>query len=109
MSREDKSGLRARAAEREPDPLEEISPDERRGAVRRPTFKAGEIILDDGRKVACIVRNVSDSGCLMKLDNADALPDYVAIRIDLDTAPRPAEIVWRSASLAGAMFVRKFS
>ncbi len=109
MSREDKSGLRPRAAEREPDPLEELSPDERRGSVRRPTFKAGEIILDDGRKIACIVRNISDSGCLMKLDNADALPDYVAIRIDLDAPPRPAEIVWRSTSLAGAMFVRKFS
>lgn len=109
MSREDKSGLRRQAAEREPDPLDEVSPDERRGAVRRPTFKAGEIILADGRKVPCIVRNISDSGCLMKLDNADALPDYVAIRIDLDTPPRPAEVVWRSTSLAGAMFVRKFS
>lgn len=109
MSRQDKAGLRARAAERESDPLEELAPDERRGSVRRPTFKAGEIILDDGRKVACIVRNISDSGCLMKLDNADALPDYVAIRIDLDAPPRPAEIVWRSTSLAGAMFVRKFS
>jgi hypothetical protein len=109
MGREDKSGLRAHAAERETDPLEEVSPDERRGSVRRPTFKAGEIMLDDGRKVACIVRNISDSGCLIKLENADALPDYVVIRIDLDAPPRPAEIVWRSTTLAGAMFVRKFS
>ncbi len=109
MSREDKSALRAKTAEQDPDPLDEVSPEERRGDIRRPTFKAGEIILDDGRKVACIVRNISDSGCLMKLDNADALPDDVAIRIDLDKPPRPAEIVWRSATLAGAMFVRKFS
>jgi hypothetical protein len=109
MSREDKSGLRARTAEQDIDPLDEVSPDERRGAVRRPTFKAGEIILDDGRKVACVVRNISESGCLMKLDNADALPDYIAIRIDLDSPPRPAEVVWRSTSLAGAMFVRKYS
>lgn len=109
MSREDKSGSRVRAARHEPDPLDEVSPDERRGAVRRPTFKAGEIVLDDGRRVACVVRNISDSGCLIKLDNADALPDYVAIRIDLDASPRPAEIVWRSTTLAGAMFVRSFS
>lgn len=109
MSRENKPGLRARAASREPDPLDEVSPDERRRDVRRPTFKAGEIILDDGRKVACIVRNISDSGCLIKLVNADALPDFVTIRIDLEAPPRAAEIVWRSASLAGAMFIRNFS
>lgn len=109
MSREDKSGSRARLAHSDPDPLDEVSPDERRGATRRATFKAGEILLDDGRKVTCIVRNISDSGCLIKLDNADALPDYVAIRIDLDAAPRPAEIVWRSSTLAGAMFVRNYS
>ncbi|MFN3958585.1 MAG: PilZ domain-containing protein [Parvularculaceae bacterium] len=109
MSREDRPNLRARPAPRDADPLDEVTPDERRRDVRRPTFKAGEIILDDGRKVPCIVRNISDSGCLMKLDNADALPDFVAIRIDLDAPPRPAEIVWRSSTLAGAMFVRKFS
>jgi hypothetical protein len=109
MSRDEKSGLRARVAQHEPDLSEEALPDERRGSVRRPTFKAGEIVLDDGRKLACIVRNISDSGCLIKLDNADALPDFVAIRIDLDASPRPAEVVWRSSSLAGAMFVRKYS
>mgnify|MGYP002777423867 FL=1 len=109
MSREDKPSLKARTAEREPDPLDEVLPDERRRDVRRATFKAGELILDDGRRIACIVRNISDSGCLMKLDNADALPDFVAIRIDLDSPPKPAEVVWRSSSLAGAMFVRKYS
>ncbi len=109
MSRQDKPGLRAKAAAREPEPLDEISPEERRESIRRPIFKAGEIVLDDGQKVPCIVRNISDSGCLMKLDNADALPDFVSIRIDLDTPPRPAEIVWRSTTLAGAMFVRKYS
>lgn len=109
MSREDKPGLRTRAARRDRDPLDEILPDERRGSVRSATFKAGEILLEDGRKLACIVRNISDSGCLMKLDNADALPEFIAIRIDLDAPPRPAEIVWRSTTLAGAMFVRKFS
>ncbi len=109
MSREDKPSLKSRAAKREPDPLDEVLPDERRRDVRRATFKAGELILEDGRRIACIVRNISDSGCLMKLDNADALPDYVAIRIDLDSPPKPAEVVWRSSTLAGAMFVRKFS
>ena len=109
MSRDHKPGLRAQTAERELDPLEDVSPEERRGALRQPSFMAGEILLEDGRKVACIVRNVSDSGCLMKLDKADALPDYVVIRLDADDTPRPAEIVWRSTSLAGAMFIPRNS
>lgn len=83
--------------------------EERRGNHRRPTFKAGEIRLEGDRSVPCIVRNVSESGCLIKVDNATALPDLVEIRIDLDKPARQAEIVWRSTTLAGAMFVRKYS
>ncbi len=109
MSNHDKPGLRARATAPERDPVDEVSPEERRTAIRRSTFKAGEIILDDGKKIACIVRNISDSGCLIKVENADTLPDLVAIRIDLDAPARSAEIVWRSTTLAGAMFVRKYS
>jgi hypothetical protein len=55
------------------------------------------------------VRNVSDSGCLIKLEQAAALPDDVEIRMDLDKPARAAEVVWRSSTLAGAMFVRKLN
>jgi hypothetical protein len=91
------------------DPIDLVNLEERRSAVRRPTFKAGEIILEDGSAFECIVRNVSESGCLIKLENANALPEDVLIRIDLDKPARRAEIVWRSTTLAGAMFVREFS
>ena len=93
----------------EPDPVDLADVEERRSTVRRPTFKAGEIVFTDGRSVACVVRNVSESGCLIKLENADVLPEVVEIRIDIDKPARTAEIVWRSATLAGAMFVRKVS
>jgi hypothetical protein len=89
------------------DPIDLVNLEERRHAVRQPTFKAGEILLEDGGVQDCIVRNVSDSGCLIKLEHANALPDEVLIRIDLDKPPRRAEIIWRSTSLAGAMFVRE--
>ncbi len=91
----------------EPDSVDLLNIDERRASVRRPTFKAAEIIASDGKTYRCVVRNISESGCLMKLDNADLLPDLIDIRIDLDKPARTAEIVWRSATLAGAMFVRK--
>ncbi|MCB2097600.1 MAG: PilZ domain-containing protein, partial [Parvularculaceae bacterium] len=65
------------------------------------------IILPDGGALDCIIRNVSDSGCLIKIENAGALPDRISVRIDLDKAARPVEIIWRSTTLAGAMFIRE--
>lgn len=91
------------------DPIDLVNIEERREAVRHPAFKAGEIVFEDGEAQDCIVRNVSDSGCLIKVEHANALPDEVLIRIDLDKPARRAEIVWRSTSLAGAVFVMELS
>ena len=54
-----------------------------------------------------MIRNISDSGCLIKLENANALPEEVLIRLERSKPPRRVEIVWRSTTLAGAMFVRE--
>ena len=89
------------------DPIDLVNLEERRGAMRQPTFKAGEVIFEDGSVQDCIVRNVSDSGCLIKLENANALPEEVSIRIERSKPARRVEIVWRSTSLAGAMFVKE--
>lgn len=110
MSNHSKSGdVRRAAADLDADVVELADITERRGAVRRPVFKAGEVILPGGAVLPCIVRNVSDSGCLIKLEQAAALPDDVEIRMDLDKPARAAEVVWRSSTLAGAMFVRKLN
>lgn len=89
------------------DPIDLVNLEERRRTTRQPTFRAGEVIFDDGSVQDCIIRNVSDSGCLIKLENANALPEEILIRIDRSKPARRAEIVWRSTSLAGAMFVRE--
>jgi hypothetical protein len=107
MSSQNKPGVTKGAARAEPDAPDLAHIDERRADRRRPTFKAGEIRIGEAKSCPCIVRNVSESGCLIKLENAQALPDLVEIRIDLDKPARQAEIVWRSTTLAGAMFIRK--
>jgi hypothetical protein len=83
-----------------------LSLEERRCALRTPTFKEGAALCADGRVIDCIVRNVSELGCLLKLDNAQLLPDLLDIRIEPDRRPRPAVLIWRSATLAGLLFVR---
>lgn len=107
MGSQNKPSLTSAEDHNDPDTADLLNVEERRASVRRPTFKAAEIIVAEGKTYACVVRNISESGCLMKLDNADLLPDSIEIRIDLDKPARAAEVVWRSATLAGAMFVRK--
>lgn len=107
MGGHNKPGVGGRSGPTDADAVDLINIEERRAAVRRATFKAGEVIFGDGARLPCIVRNVSESGCLIKLDNAGILPDLFDVRIDLDKPSRTAELVWRSTTLAGAMFVRK--
>ena len=105
MSHQNKPGLRSRKKKADPEAIDLAAIEERRADLRRPTFKAGEVRFE-GRSVPCIVRNVSEHGCLLKFEQASAIPDIVEIRIDLDKPARLAEIIWRSTTLAGAMFFR---
>ncbi len=107
MSSQNKPVAGKKSNREKADPIDLVNLEERRQAMRQPAFKAGEVIFEDGSAQDCIVRNVSDSGCLIKLENANALPDDVLIRIDRSKPARRVEIVWRSTSLAGAMFVRE--
>lgn len=105
MSSQSKPGVRNRKKKADPEGIDLIAIEERRADLRHPTFKAGEVRFE-GRSVPCIVRNVSENGCLLKFEHAAAIPDIVEIRIDLDKPARLAEIIWRSTTLAGAMFFR---
>ncbi|OFX06232.1 MAG: hypothetical protein A3E78_15190 [Alphaproteobacteria bacterium RIFCSPHIGHO2_12_FULL_63_12] len=107
MSSHNKPAAGKKASGQKADPIDLVNLEERRQAMRQPTFKAGEIIFEDGSAQDCIIRNVSDSGCLIKLENANALPPEVELRIERGKPARRVEIVWRSTSLAGAMFVRE--
>jgi hypothetical protein len=80
--------------------------DERRADVRQPAFRAGELDLPDGRTLACIVRNMTGHGCKLKLSVDDELPDRFTVRVDGDTAARPAKIIWREHGAVGVRFLR---
>jgi len=107
MSSQNKPVAGKKSSRDKSDPIDLVNLEERRQAVRQPTFKAGEIIVEDGSVLDCVIRNISDSGCLIKLENANALPAEIHIRIDRSKPARRAEIVWRSTTLAGAMFIRE--
>ena len=109
MGSDRKPGVGKKSARSANEPIDLVNIEERRQAVRHPTFKAGEVVLEDGTVLDCVIRNVSDSGCLIKIENANALPADIKVRIDRGAQLRRVEIIWRTTSLAGARFVRELS
>ena len=56
---------------------------EHRTAPRHRTLKAGLIVFNDGRStISCIVRNMSDSGALLKVQISAGIPDSFTLRFD---------------------------
>ena len=56
---------------------------ERRNAPRHRTLKTGLIVFNDGRStLTCVVRNLSDTGALLRVENSAGVPQGFALRLD---------------------------
>lgn len=56
---------------------------ERRTALRHRTLKTGLIVFNDGRStLTCVVRNLSESGALLKVENSAGVPESFALRFE---------------------------
>lgn len=55
---------------------------ERRTAQRHRTLKTGLIVFNGGRStLTCVVRNLSDTGALLKVEISAGIPGGFALRI----------------------------
>ena len=76
---------------------------ERRTANRQRTLKAGTIILNEGfSTIDCLVRNLSESGARLEVDNPLTLPDR--FELTLDGHSKACDVVWKSARHVGIRF-----
>ncbi len=76
---------------------------EHRKAARRKVVKAGKIAF--GRvNVTCVVRDISNSGAALEVPNPASLPDKFALVLEMESAKRPCEVVWRKARRVGVRF-----
>ena len=56
---------------------------ERRTAPRHRTLKSGLIVFNGGRStLACVIRNLSESGALLKVEISAGIPDRFTLRFD---------------------------
>lgn len=55
--------------------------------------------------MTCIVRNLSEGGAMIRLDNAVALPGEITLAIPQQGLRRKARVAWRRIDAAGLAFL----
>jgi len=76
---------------------------DKRRAVRHRVLKAGKVIFD-ARTVDCVVRDLSDSGAGILIEDLRGIPHEFALRIVSEHASRACHVIWRRQKRIGVAF-----
>jgi hypothetical protein len=81
--------------------------DERRASRRQKSFLRGIVYFDKRRtQMACMVRDLSESGARIVLSQAIALPDLIELQIPQREEMVSARVQWRRADEIGLAFTK---
>jgi hypothetical protein len=78
---------------------------ENRGNQRLRTFKGGSIIFGVAVAIDCLIRNMSDSGAALEVENQVGIPAEFVLLIKPEFIRRNCRVAWRSAKRIGVRFV----
>ena len=78
---------------------------ERRTSPRLRTFKGGSIIFGLVSGINCVIRNMSQTGACLEVENPLRIPDDFALLIKPEIIRRNCHVAWRSARRIGVRFV----
>jgi hypothetical protein len=79
--------------------------EERRAVRRNRVYKGAVITFNKGHSVfQCLVRNQSQSGARLTMEQTFALPLSFNLAIAIDQRARHARVVWRSPTEVGVRF-----
>ena len=76
----------------------------RRIKSREKTMRVGEITLETGRTVSCVVRDVSDTGMRLSLSEFSEVPDSFRLRAPTLEFDEVVLVVWRSGDEIGVSY-----
>lgn len=82
------------------------NPADRRRFGRRETFKAAEILLDDGRRCAAVVLDISEGGALLKVQGDLPQEEHFSLLIPEDDFIVYCRSAHRSGEKMGVEFIR---
>ena len=78
---------------------------EHRTAARHRTYKVARIAFQGGRAViTCLVRNLSDMGACIAVDNPIGIPDSFNLVFDSGEPSRMSRVIWRKEKQIGVEF-----
>ena len=78
---------------------------ENRSKPRVRTFKGGSIIFGVAAAIDCVVRNLSETGACVEVDNTIGIPDDFMLLIKPEFLKRNCHVAWTSAQRVGVRFV----
>ena len=79
--------------------------EERRATIRHRTLKGGKIAINDGFSVIdCTVRNLSETGALLRVVSVVGIPDQFVLIIS-DTQKHNCTVLRRTATDIGVAFL----
>jgi hypothetical protein len=76
---------------------------EKRNEQRLRLLKTGTIKFG-GSAIACMVRNMSNTGAALDVTSPDAIPEHFTLVFDSEGRHVPCHIVWRNEKRVGVAF-----
>ena len=77
---------------------------EQRRAQRVDCLIAGQIVLNNGSEIRCVIRNLSLYGACLQVSSHFGVPEDIFLWILGERVKRPCSIVWRSSRELGVQF-----
>jgi len=77
---------------------------EKRGIQRRRALKAGTIRIDDKSTIDCVVRDLSNEGASLEIENPIGIPDRFTLVTKANREQRACHVIWWSARRIGVRF-----
>lgn len=84
------------------DPRKAVSPLrlERRISPRRNTNIQAEIVFDGGKRLPCLVKDVSETGAKIEIASVGKVPNGIVLLVP-GHQPQPCRVVWRALKEIG--------
>lgn len=82
--------------------------EDRRRSPRNRTFVGGQLIFNQRRSTLdCTVRNLSETGAMVRLSDTVTLPEIVELYLPVKRESHMARIRWRDRESSGLEFIRE--
>lgn len=78
--------------------------DERRRSPRRRKLLTGKIIMRDMSEWSCVVRDLSEGGARVRIDQLTSLPEHFDLSIESLKERRATSTIWRRDGEIGLAF-----